>query len=99
MKRDLENGAAESMKRGRPFEPGNKCGRGRPKGSRNKSTSAAQRLLEQHYETLMAKQLQAAHQGDPKARQWCLEQANRIRVAAPKLKLSPVQTLDDIAAA
>jgi hypothetical protein len=26
--------------RGRPFEPGNKMGRGRPKGSRNKSKAA-----------------------------------------------------------
>lgn len=47
----------------------------------------------------MAKQLQAAHQGDPKARQWCLEQGHRVRVPAPKLKLPPIQTLDDIAQA
>ena len=30
------------MSRGRPFPPGNKFGRGRPKGSKNKRTQAAE---------------------------------------------------------
>jgi hypothetical protein len=33
--------------RGRPFEPGNKLGRGRPKGSRNKAKSPGQDLLQE----------------------------------------------------
>ena len=33
------------MKRGRPFEPGNKLGRGRPPGSRNKKTLIIQEIL------------------------------------------------------
>jgi len=52
--------------RGKPFPPGNAFGRGRPKGSRNKTTPAAQNLLEQHYEALMAKQLKAAHDATPR---------------------------------
>ena len=31
---EIESGAKKKV-RGRPFEPGNKLGRGRPKGSRN----------------------------------------------------------------
>src|SRR5260370_17933086 len=34
------------MKRGRPFEPGNKFGHGRPGGSKNKRTQLAQKLFE-----------------------------------------------------
>jgi hypothetical protein len=34
------------MSSGRPFEPGNKFGRGRPKGSKNKSTNSSQELIE-----------------------------------------------------
>ena len=85
-----------SKLRGRPFRPGNQFGRGRPKGSRNKSTSAARRLLEQHEEPLMAQQLRAAYAGDAKVRQWCLEQLHRIPAPARKLKLPPVHTLDDL---
>jgi hypothetical protein len=36
------------MTRGRPFEPGNKFGRGRPKGSRNKRTAEAQALFDEY---------------------------------------------------
>jgi len=39
--------------RGRPFEPGNKFGRGRPRGSRNKTTMAAQALLFSHADAIM----------------------------------------------
>ena len=52
------------MNRGRPFEPGNKTGRGRPKGSRNKQTSLARQLLDQHSEAIMGKALTLALQGD-----------------------------------
>ena len=42
------------MTRGRPFPPGNKMGRGRPKGSPNKKTLLAQELFEQNSAALMA---------------------------------------------
>lgn len=52
------------MKRGRPFEPGNRLGRGRPRGSRNKRSLLAKQLLEQHSEALIHKALIMALQGD-----------------------------------
>src|SRR5437016_8496088 len=42
------------MTRGRPFQPGNKMGRGRPKGSPNKKTLLAQDLFEQNSAALTA---------------------------------------------
>src|ERR1035441_4950901 len=42
------------MSRGHPFEPGNKIGRGRPKGSPNKKTPRAQELFEQNSAAIMA---------------------------------------------
>jgi hypothetical protein len=36
------------MIRGRPFEPGNKLGCGRPRGSQNKRSARSQQLLEQY---------------------------------------------------
>ena len=52
------------MIRGRPFEPGNQFGRGRPPGSRNKRSKRAQQWLEQYGEPLMQKALALALQGD-----------------------------------
>jgi hypothetical protein len=49
--------------RGKPFEPGNKMGRGRPKGSRNKSKAAVQQLLEQSEVPLVAQCLRQALNG------------------------------------
>jgi hypothetical protein len=52
------------MKRGRPFEPGNQLGRGRPKGSRNKRSLIAKQLLDEHSAPIMHKALVLALQGD-----------------------------------
>jgi hypothetical protein len=58
----MANRARET--RGRPFEPGNTFGRGRPRGSRNKKSFLAQELLESHSEALVRKALMQAFQGD-----------------------------------
>jgi hypothetical protein len=50
-------------KRGRPFESGNKCGRGRPRGSRNKK-NAAQQLLDENSVPLLRKALADSYKGD-----------------------------------
>jgi len=50
--------------RGRPFEPGNKFGRGRPRGSRNKSTLAAEALLAEYDVPLMRKAIVMGLNGD-----------------------------------
>ena len=92
-------GEQEIMSRGRPFQPGNKFGRGRPKGSQNKWNLVAQRRLLEHGGLLMTKNISAGLQGDTKSRLWCLNQLMQARSPAPKLKLLPIKTLDDIAKA
>jgi hypothetical protein len=52
------------MKNGRPFEPGNQFGRGRPRGSRNKRSLVAQQLLDSHADPVMRKALVQAMKGD-----------------------------------
>lgn len=52
------------LNRGRPFEPGNQLGRGRPRGSRNKRSLIAKQLLDQHSEAIIHKALIMALQGD-----------------------------------
>src|SRR6266513_622188 len=42
------------MKRGRPFEQGNKFGRGRPKGSPNKKKPLAQKIFDDNAPAIMA---------------------------------------------
>ena len=64
------------MTRGRPFQPGNRFGRGRPPGSRNKAGQAAQatrQLLEQYAEPLIRKCILDALKGDKQAMRMCLE--------------------------
>ncbi|HEY7334342.1 MAG TPA: hypothetical protein VH639_05630 [Bryobacteraceae bacterium] len=50
--------------RGRPFQPGNKFGRGRPKGSRNKQTLELQKLIDEHGPKLLGKAMAEAAKGD-----------------------------------
>src|ERR1019366_3858156 len=52
------------MNRGRPFEPGNKFGRGRPPGSRNRKAHALQKVLDEYTPALLRKSLAMALQGD-----------------------------------
>src|SRR5437667_3683056 len=83
--------------RGRPFPPGNTFGRGRPKGSRNKTTFAAQQLLDEYGEALTRKCVLEALQGDPLAMRLCMERVLPVRrEAAVRMKLSPVATARDV---
>ena len=50
--------------RGRPFEPGNKFGRGRPRGSPNKTTKQVQELLNTFTEPMMKKAISESLQGN-----------------------------------
>ena len=52
------------MPRGRPFQPGNKLGRGRPQGSRNRTTQLAEELLNSRTEAIMSQALALAEKGD-----------------------------------
>jgi len=52
------------MKRGKPFKPGNKLGRGRPPGSRNKKSLLPQEVLSEYGDRLIRKALHVALKGD-----------------------------------
>lgn len=92
--------SADKHMRGRPFQTGNKYGRGRPPGSRNKIARVCQQTLEVHAETLMKKCLYMALQGNPTALRLCMERlmpARRHRTV--KFKVPAVSTLADVDAA
>src|SRR5438093_12446070 len=85
--------------RGRPFEPGNNFGRGRPKGSRNKIRLEAQQLLEQHAEPIIRKCIILALQRDRVALRLCVERlAGPVRDSSVRLRLGGSATGSDIAA-
>jgi hypothetical protein len=52
------------LKRGKPFESGNQFGRGRPPGSRNKSSRRSKEILEPHGDALLRKSIVVALNGD-----------------------------------
>jgi len=69
--------------RGKPFEPGNKVGRGRPLGSRNKATLLAQQTLDSNSPALVRKCILMALQGDTKAMQICMDRILPARRELP----------------
>lgn len=69
--------------RGRPFQPGNKLGRGRPRGSRNKASLAAQALLDGHSDALVKKCMHMALSGDTTAMRLCIERLLPTRKELP----------------
>jgi hypothetical protein len=82
--------------KGRPFEPGNKMGRGRPPGSRNKRTEF-QKLMEDHGEALIKQCQVMALKGDPTAMRLCMERL--FPPAKPfnsQFRFSPVNTAADL---
>jgi hypothetical protein len=89
-----------SAPRGRPFAPGNKLGRGRPRGSRNKTTLALQEMLGQHGEALMKKCVVMAMQGDRAAMRVCMERLLPPRKQSPvQFRLPPIRTAAELAKA
>jgi len=58
------SGRPAMVRIGRPFEPGNKLGRGRPRGSRNKNSLLTRELLDRHGEALVRKAVLQALKGD-----------------------------------
>jgi hypothetical protein len=85
------------MTRGKPFPPGNEFGKGRPRGSRNKSTVMAQELLNSHAESVVKKCLFMALQGDSRAMQLCMDRILPARRDAPvKLGKLPTATAAEL---
>ena len=82
---------------GRPFQPGNTFGRGRPQGSRNKATIALQEMLDGHGESITRKCALLALQGDPTALRLCMERLIPPRRDSPvKFKLPAVNTAAEV---
>ena len=79
--------------RGRPFQPGNSCGHGRPKGSKNKVTLLVQQLLGQYAESITRKVMIQALQGDRPSQRLCMERACApVRDAPVRMHLGPTKT-------
>ena len=86
--------------RGKPFEPGNKLGRGRPRGSRNKTTQMAQALLNRFAEPIVRKCIASALKDDSKALQLCFDRILPARRELPmKIGKLPLGTAAELSKA
>jgi len=84
---------------GKAFKPGNKVGRGRPRGSRNKRT-IFQEAFESHGEAIIKQVQMQAFKGDPTAmRLWIERLSPPSKAPNPKFRLPPVKSLLDVAPA
>jgi len=77
------------------FLPGNKFGRGRPKGIRNKSNAAQQLLLDQQV-TILNRCLLFVTKGNTRLHLWLLNHLPWHGTTSQKLKLPPIETIDDV---
>jgi hypothetical protein len=84
------------MSRGRPFEPGNNFGRGRPKGSPNKKVRQARELLEQHAPAITAMAIKSSRE-DTETLRWLVSRIlSRPRELPVKIGRLPMSTLADL---
>ena len=83
------------MSRGRPFEPGNKHGHGRPKGSPNKKTLQAQELFEQNSPAIMALAINRCREDPQMHRMLASRIVPRQRELPVKIGRLPMSTLSD----
>jgi|RhiMetdeSRZDD1v2_1073273.scaffolds.fasta_scaffold1299650_2 Family of unknown function (DUF5681) len=93
-------GSAEDTaqkQRGRPFEPGNSGNpRGRPKGSRNKTTMALEALLDGEAAAITRKAIEKALEGDMAALRLCVERVLPARRDRPvAFELPKIETAAD----
>jgi hypothetical protein len=89
-----------SEPRGRPFEPGNTEGRGRPRGSRNKAKSPVQELLEEYALPVTRKCIGQAGQGDMQAMRIVMDRIAPVRRdACIRIKLPRTRTVQGVALA
>jgi hypothetical protein len=93
---EAENTVA--VQRGRPFKPGQSGNpEGRPKGARNRSTLAAEALLDGEAEALTRKAIELALAGEPTALRLCMERLLPARRDRPiSLDLPPINNTGDV---
>jgi len=84
------------MTRGRPFEPGNKFGRGRPKGSPNKKTLQAQKLFEENSPAIMALAINRSREDPHMLRMLASRIVPQRRGLPVNLGRLPMDTLEDL---
>jgi hypothetical protein len=86
-----------SEPRGLPFAPGNTQGRGRPKGSRNKTRSAGQDLLDHYEQNVVQTCIGYAAKGSPTALRLCMERVSPVsRNASIRTNLPRIKTAQDL---
>ena len=83
------------MKRGRPFEPGNKFGRGRPKGSRNKKPQAL-KLFDDNKTALVAMGINKSLEDPSTLRMLIRHALPRPKEGPVKIGKLPMKTLEDL---
>ena len=83
--------------RGRPFEAGNKHGRGRPQGSRNKATLFLEKIMIDDGEAVVRAVIEPAKRGDMQAARMILDRIVPVRRGRPtRLDLPAVETSADV---
>ena len=83
--------------RGRPFQPGNKFGRGRPRGSRNNKTVLIEELLAESSHSLLSQALKLAHEGNVPLLRLLLDRVlPRPKDAAVEIGPLPIGTPEDL---
>jgi len=84
-------------RRGKPFEPGNSSGQGRPLGSRNQATLDREALLDEYGTAITRKCLTEAMKGDKSALRLCLERLiPPARPQASEFKLPGIRSAADL---
>jgi len=87
-----------SKPRGRPFEPGNKAGRGRPKGSRNRDSGPVKAIFDEYAPHLARKVVAKALEGDPQALRICMDRIMPVpRDAGIPIHLPKIKSMGDVA--
>src|ERR1039457_2850225 len=84
------------MSRGRPFEPGNKLGRGRPKGSPNKKPQHAQKLFDDNAAAILALAINSSRENPQMLRMLASRIVPRQRDLSVKIGRLPLKTLPDL---
>jgi hypothetical protein len=80
--------------RGKPFEPGNTFGRGRPKGSKNKSKNPGLDLIQRNESAIWNKFLADYFRGDKTTKTQLFKLHPRL--GRPSFKLGPTKTIPQI---